>query len=103
MNNRTREKMAVWEKRYHEHSQSGLTRKAYCEKNGLVKSTLDYWFTKISKIQQAEGLVELKMDKHTVFENSMKVIIGNKYQIELQGDFDPHVFCEAVKALETLT
>ena len=98
----TREKTAIWKKRYEEFRHNGITRKEYCEKNGITKSTLDYWFTRIGKLQKAEGLVELKIENPPASNSSLTVIVGSKYQIELQSDFDPHVFCEVVKALETL-
>ena len=102
MKTRTKEKTASWKKQYEEFRKSGLTRKAYCEKNGITKSTLDYWFTRIGKSLKAEGLVELKIRNPPALKSSLTVIISSKYQIEVQSDFDPQVFCKVVKALETI-
>ena len=96
------ERRAIWKKRIEEFRNSGLSRRAYCEKNGITKSTLDYWFTRINKHQKAEGLVELKMDNAAELKSPLTVRVGVRYQIKVQSDFDPQVFCKVVKALETM-
>ena len=96
------EQRAIWKKRIEEFRNSGLSRRAYCEKNGITKSTLDYWFTRINKLQKTEGLVELKTDDSPELKSPLTVRVGARYQIEVQSDFDPYVLCKVVKALETI-
>ena len=93
---------AIWKKRIEEFRNSGLSRRAYCEKNRITKSTLDYWFTRINKLRKAEGLVELEMGNAPELKSPLTVLVGTSYQIKVQSDFDPQLLCKVVKALETI-
>ncbi len=59
MKTSTNEKLRFWKQKLQEYRESGLSRKAFSEQNGVKRSTLDYWFTRLAKAQKAEGLVEL--------------------------------------------
>jgi hypothetical protein len=45
------EKAAHWQQHLEAIKSSGLTRKAYCEKNGLKVTTLDYWYRRLNPSQ----------------------------------------------------
>ncbi len=52
-------KLEAWKKRWHDFQKSGLSRKAYCSKTGIKESTLDYWFSRIRKLEKNHGFVEV--------------------------------------------
>ena len=40
-------KTALWAERLHAFQESGLSRKDWCQQNGIPQSTLGYWLRKI--------------------------------------------------------
>jgi hypothetical protein len=71
--------------------------------NGVNKSTLDYWFARINKEEnKPTALVEVKPTSIPVIDHSLRIVVADKYRIELHRDFDPILFAEVVKALESL-
>jgi len=99
------EKIKFWEEKIGEWQQSGLSRKDFCEQNGLKITRLGYWVRRIGKLEQEESLVEVKVDhslRKTAY-NPVEVIVGSGYRINVSNGFNHKVFCQVVKALETLT
>jgi len=45
------EKAARWQQHLEAIKSSGLSRKTYCEKNGLKITTLDYWYRRLNPSQ----------------------------------------------------
>ena len=99
------EKIKFWEEKVGEWRQSGLSRKDFCEQNGLKPTKLGYWVRRIGKLEQEESLVEVKVDnslRKTAY-NPVEIIVGSGYRINVSHGFDHRVFCEVIKALESLT
>ena len=99
------EKIKVWEEKIGKWRQSGLSRKDFCEQNGLKLTRLGYWIRRIAKLEQDESLVEVKVDhslRKTAY-NPVEIIVGSGYRINVSHGFDHKVFCEVIKALESLT
>ena len=46
------ERMNQWRKHIEALNSSGLSRRAYCEKNGLNVSTLDYWRQRLGDVKE---------------------------------------------------
>jgi hypothetical protein len=95
-------KLELWKKRRQQFRKSGLTRKAFCSKNRLKISTLDYWFARIGKLEKSQALVELKAKTIPVMNGSLEVVVGGRYRIEIRQSFDVQLFRELVTALESL-
>jgi hypothetical protein len=95
-------KLELWKKRRQQFRKSGLTRKAFCSKNRLKISTLDYWFARIGKLESAQGLVELKARGIPVVSGCLEVVVGGRYRIEIRQGFDAPLFRQLVTALESL-
>jgi hypothetical protein len=95
-------KMTFWKRKLQEYRKSGLSRKDFSKQNGFNKATLDYWFAQISKEKKTGGLVEVKPKSIPVLNPSLQIIVAEKYRIEVHGGFDPILFGEVVKALESL-
>jgi hypothetical protein len=95
-------KLELWKKRHQAYQKSGLGREAFCRKNKLKVSTLDYWFSRIRSAAKDQGLVEVKPGSIPSSNNCLTLLIADKYRIEVKNGFDAQLFGEVVKALESL-
>jgi hypothetical protein len=96
------EKLELWKRRRKAFQQSGSTRRAFCAKNHLKISTLDYWFSRVRDAERSQGLVELKAQTIPNVKKSLEVIVADRYRIEIRDGFDVQLFGELIKALESL-
>lgn len=92
-------KSALWERRRAQYRNSGLSRRAFCEKHHLKLSTLDYWFCRLGRQEKERGLVELNPASIAPFGPSMVLSIGQDCRIEIRAGFDPQLLAEVVRAL----
>ena len=60
MHRGSEERAANWKRLQQEYRNSGLSRKAFCWRFKLKLSTLDYWFARLRREVEPQGLVELK-------------------------------------------
>ena len=96
------DKLAFWKRKLQEYRKSGLSRRDFSRQNGVNKSTLDYWFARISKENNKTALVEVKPTCTPVLDHSLRIVVADQYRIEVLRGFDPILFAEVVKALESL-
>jgi hypothetical protein len=96
------DKLELWKRRRKAFQQSGSTRRAFCAKNHLKISTLEYWFSRIRDAEKAQGLVELKTQGISTVKNVLEVVVADRYRIEVRNGIDVQLFKELVKALENL-
>ena len=96
------DKLSFWKQKLQEYRKSGLSRRTFSEQNGVTKSTMDYWFARIRKGQKAKELVEVTPTPVLIQNPSLQVVVADKYRIELHRGFDPELFAEVVKTLESL-
>jgi hypothetical protein len=99
---KSNEKLAFWQRRIEEYRSSGLSRRVFCERKGIKKSSLDYWFTRIRKERAESGLVEVKVYAGTTPLTWLELIVADKYRVHLHRDFDPELLVAVLKALERL-
>ena len=92
----------LWKKRYQEFQQGGLSRAAYCKKHRIAKSTLNYWFYQVRKLEKNQMLVEVKPASISRAERHVAVIVAGSYRVEVDGCFDAELFTGIIKALESL-
>jgi lambda repressor-like predicted transcriptional regulator len=102
MQTNSKNKLAFWKRKHQEYRKSGLSRRDFSRQNGVNKSTLDYWFARISKEENKTALVEVKPTRIRVPDHSLRIVVADKYRIEVHRGFDPILFTEVVKALESL-
>ncbi len=91
-------KSALWERRRAQYRNSGLSRRAFCGKHHLKRSTLDYWFWRLGRQEKDCGLVELN-PSITPRTPSVVLGIGQDCRIEIRGGFDPQLLVEVARAL----
>ena len=96
------EKLELWKRRRKAFQQSGSTRRAFCAKNHLKISTLDYWFSRLRDAEKSQGLVELKAQTIPNVKKSFEVVVVDRYRIEVRAGFDVPLLGELIKALESL-
>jgi hypothetical protein len=96
------EKLELWKRRRKAFQQSGSTRRAFCAKNHLKISTLDYWFSRIRDAERSQTLVELKTQSIPTVKSSLDVVVADRYRIEVRAGFDVPLLGELIKALESL-
>jgi len=91
-------KSALWERRRTQYRNSGLSRRAFCEKHHLKRSTLDYWFCRLGRQEKDCGLVELNP---SIAPRTPSVVlsIGQDCRIEIRAGFDPQLLGEVARAL----
>jgi hypothetical protein len=95
------EKLEAWKKRRLDFKKSDLSRRAYCKKAGIKESTLDYWFSRIRKIEKTNGFVEI----HPAAVQSPVadlVVTAGKYRIEVNGSTGVSLLVQTLKVLESL-
>jgi hypothetical protein len=88
---------ALWERRRAQYRNSGLSRRAFCEKYHLKRSTLDYWFCRLGRQERDCGLVEL--NPASIATPSVVLSIGQDCRIEIRAGFDPQLLAEVARAL----
>jgi hypothetical protein len=96
------QKLELWKRRREAFQKSGSTRRAFCAKNHLKLSTLDYWFSRIGAAERSQGLVELKAQAIPTVKSYLEVVVADRYRIEIRDGFNAQLFGELVKALESL-
>jgi hypothetical protein len=96
------EKLELWKRRRKAFQQSGSTRRAFCAKNHLKISTLDYWFSRIRDAERSQGLVELKAQAIPTAKSSLGVVVADRYRIDVRSGFDVPLLAELITALESL-
>jgi hypothetical protein len=96
------EKQTYWRQKLQEYRQSGLSRREYCERNRIRKTTLDYWFRRLGKAGASKELVELKVLSAQAPGSTLEVVVAGKYRIAVCNGFDPRLLGELVKTLESL-
>ncbi|MGA2641221.1 MAG: hypothetical protein ABSG21_10020 [Spirochaetia bacterium] len=96
------QKLELWKRRRKAFEKSGSTRRAFCAKNHLKLSTLDYWFSRIRDAERSHGLIELKAQAIPTVTSCLEVVVADKYRVEIREGFNVQLFGEIVKALESL-
>ena len=92
-------KSALWERRRAQYRNSGPSRRAFCEKQHLKRSTLDYWFCRLGKQGRDCGLVELNPATIAPRTPSVVLSIGQDCRIEIHVGFNPQLLAAVARAL----
>ncbi len=95
------ERLEIWKERRREFQKSGMTRKGYCEKNGIKESTFDYWFSRIRKLEKSQRFVEIHPEAAGNTTAALVVTVG-RFRIELQDSGAVQILATVVKALESV-
>ena len=94
--------LALWRHRRRDYEQSGLSRKAFCGRHGIKKTTLDYWFARTREPEKTKGFVEVRPEFASRPNTPLAVVVADKYRIEIADGFDHRLLAEIVAALGRL-
>ena len=91
---------ANWKRLQQEYRNSGLSRKAFCRRFKLKLSTLDYWFARLRRQVEPEGLVELKgMASGPVAGSRLTLVTPAGIRLEISPGCDMKLLGEVVGLL----
>ena len=105
-------KTALWAERLHAFQESGLSRKDWCQQNGIPQSTLGYWLRKI----QSENLktectadpvfAKLPTEQELQFNSpvgtsSITILLPENIRIEVGADCPSRLIAALLQALNT--
>jgi hypothetical protein len=84
---------------------SGLSKAEYCRQNHLPKHAFHYWFRKLRQAVQQEGPVvplSFRVADLAPSQPAFVLKIDQRFQVAIQGDFDPPVLKKLIKTLENM-
>lgn len=95
-------KRFFWEKHLKEWRASGLSQAEYCRLNKLRIKSFAYWKKKEKADEQPVVFVPVSFDPPSTIKNdsSIKVIVNERYVIEVCDGFTPLTLRQIVKVLE---
>jgi hypothetical protein len=98
-----REKAARWQQHIENLKSSGLSRRGYCEKNGLKLSTLDYWYRRLgfykkrnNEISNEASWIPLRIGDNEASGIHLRV---GKITIEIKSGFDSALLMDLLRTL----
>ncbi|MBU1248347.1 MAG: IS66 family insertion sequence element accessory protein TnpB, partial [Proteobacteria bacterium] len=103
-------------------TQGGLSQSEYCRRHGLAVSTFRYWRSKFGEQSSQRGpassadtanpaaIVPVPMHTGVIRwpaggaqdQAPLQIAVGNRYRIEVHGDFAPALLGKVVRTLERL-
>jgi len=108
-------KRRYWGRQIKAWGESGLSQAEYCRRHELAAHRLNYWVKKLGRPGASEvvppvaaaDLVEVKWDEAVVESTGpglepLRVRIGERFVIEVGGDFDEAVFEKLAASLDRL-
>ncbi|WP_025683047.1 IS66 family insertion sequence element accessory protein TnpA [Paenibacillus maysiensis] len=98
-----------WTIRVADYKASGLTMSAWCTANHRSKESLKYWLRKLKQDSSSSSTHSTNWLPITVADPPSAAIVNastlivriGQASIELHPDFDPHLLCKIVHALES--
>ncbi len=95
-----KEKRRYWEEQIRRFGESGLTQVEYCRRNQISRDRLNYWRKRLSS--GSSSLVEISLNRFfpDVHGCPLRLVIGDRYRIEVDRGFDPGVLHQLLYVLE---
>jgi hypothetical protein len=99
------EKTNYWRQQVQALQESGLTRRAYCERNQVKLSTLGYWCQKMNPSARAnktvheEGWIPLQISEDEASGIDLKI---GRITIAVKSGFDPSLLADVLRTINTL-
>lgn len=105
---RTPDVEQVWRRRIDAWHQSGLSQKAFCERNNLALSTFSLWRHRLSKpakqTNPVSACIEIvpvaRVQAMVVPTPPVVVVVGGRYRVELAEGFQRETLLDVLQVLE---
>lgn len=98
-----------WQKHIENSQNSGLSQTQYCLQNNLKANRFWYWKKRlIKKDAQPLSLVQLQFPKEALSSqvnnsfSKLRLVVGNKFRIEVERDFDPVALQQLIQTVGRL-
>jgi hypothetical protein len=100
MRGTSKEKMALWQRRYEDYRKGGLSRRAFCERFRLKLSTLDCWFGRLRRQVGPEGIVELKgMAASHSAAGCLTLVVSERFRLDIPQACDMKLLGDVLRVL----
>ena len=107
-----KENRKLWIKRVKEYRKSGMKAKEWCAKEGVNKSALSYWVTKLNKENNTQSKktkeastqwlsINVVEEEKTIKKPSIDIKIGLA-SIEVENGFDKNLLLDVLGVLKSL-
>ena len=96
-------KKQFWKKHVQSWHKSNIDQTEYCRRHGLKRPTFWYWKEKFSKVSSGVSLVPVPLKINIPpTQKPLVVNIGNRFRIEVSGDFEAATLGKLVHTLERI-
>jgi len=95
-----------WTEHIRKWQDSGLSKAEYCRQNQLTKHAFHYWFKKLQRVAQDQGsIVPLGLLVSNIAPSQPPLVLkmNQRFQIAIQGDFNPSVLQKLINTLESIS
>ncbi len=101
---RKKNSRAFWKKHIKKCSESGLTQKEYCLRNGIGSKSMTYWKSKLKKENTDISFVHLPIAVRPIqpAQTSLKLICNDKYIVEVGDNFAADTLKRLLHTIEAI-
>lgn len=101
---RSKRSREFWARHIQKCSESGLTQKEYCLRNGIGPKSMVYWKSKLKKETSGVSFVQLPVPviSNRAKPTALKLVYGDKYRIEVGDDFSTDTLKRLIHTIEDL-
>lgn len=93
-------KEKLWTKRMRAFERSGLSRRAWCEKEGVPLSSLDYWRRRLRTMETAQALVPIVVAEQPLSSKTCLIEIdASGVQLRVPTNIDADWLCRVLRGL----
>jgi len=98
------EKRRYWKQRLDAWQASGLTQIEYCRQNDLSRFRFQYWKKRFQESASMPALIEVPFSSVMAGKpyHSLRLVVGDQYQIAVERDFDPVALRQLIGVLGRL-
>ena len=98
------EKRRYWKEHLDAWQASGLTQVAYCRQHDLSRFRFQYWKKRFQECDSLPALIEVPFSSVMAGRphQSLRLVVGDQYQIAVERDFDPMALRQLIGVLDGL-
>ena len=89
------EKRDFWQQQVLDWQESKLTPKEYCRQHNLSKTRFSYWRRRFNSTPVPVALIQLPVQ-----DSGLRLIVNNRYQVEIDERFSPDTLQHLLQVLE---